>query len=78
MLKHFLLPSENSSIDYSDTVYSAIIYPIKPQTLSGYLLLLTLEQEIAGFGIIYFIITDILFIFLSSQISVNFTVFIFF
>ncbi|XP_057322729.1 uncharacterized protein LOC130666078 isoform X2 [Microplitis mediator] len=74
LLRHFLLPSENSSIDYSDTVYSAIIYPIKPQTLSGYLLLLTLEQEIAGFGILYFIITDILFIFLSSQISVNFTV----
>ncbi|XP_074114875.1 uncharacterized protein LOC141537652 [Cotesia typhae] len=66
--------SENETMTYTELAYSGVNYPIKPDTLTNYLVLLAIEHQIVFFAGIYFILCDLLFITLTTIITVNFMV----
>ncbi|XP_044583243.1 odorant receptor 47a-like [Cotesia glomerata] len=74
VLKTYMSLSENETMTYTELAYAGVNYPIKTDTLTNYLLLLAIENQISFFAGIYFILCDLLFITLTTIITVNFTV----
>ncbi|KAG8033846.1 hypothetical protein G9C98_008327, partial [Cotesia typhae] len=74
VIKTYMSLSENETMTYTELAYSGVNYPIKPDTLTNYLVLLAIEHQIVFFAGIYFILCDLLFITLTTIITVNFMV----
>ncbi|XP_044583242.1 uncharacterized protein LOC123264156 isoform X2 [Cotesia glomerata] len=74
VIKTYMSLSENETMTYTELAYAGVNYPIKTDTLTNYLLLLAIEHQISFFGGIYFVLCDLLFITLTTIITVNFMV----
>ncbi|XP_044583237.1 uncharacterized protein LOC123264153 isoform X2 [Cotesia glomerata] len=74
LLTTYLTLPENETMIFTEQAFAGVRYPIRSDTISRYTIMMIVEFQTSCFAITYFILPELLFVFLTTLLTVHFLV----
>ncbi|XP_044583239.1 odorant receptor 47a-like isoform X1 [Cotesia glomerata] len=74
LLTTYFTLGKNETMTFTEQAFTGVVYPVRTDTRFRYVLLMLMELHISYFGSAYIIIGDMLFVFLTTVLTIHFMV----